>query len=388
MRNVTVYPGKASGIVPAPPSVDEEIRAIILASLTKTSIWQTDSCCETEELFNALFNMGAKFRKQDETITFYSSPQGGTAALKCSRSVFKFILPLCAVLGGEYSFPSEYNCDKVSSLEDMGIECSCSNEGIKLKGRIKPGDIVLKDGSLLDGFLLCLPLMKGAALHCSASINAELTLSILKDFGYKIDKRNGFRIEKDRYSDESYVFRAGGDYAMSAYMMLFGFLGGEAGVTGLMAESEQPQKHIIDEFHKLKLNVQEYSGAVFAKKSRASAEVIDISESVEPAAVLTACCFGRGRCVIKNIDGIVEQSKQDFETVFAGLKAIGADIVQIGGDLLVSGKQTVTGGRADARGSKRTSIAFAAAALQSETGVTINRACGLEGLSALGISFI
>ena len=46
------------------------------------------------------------------------------------------------------------------------------------------------------------------------------------------------------------------------------------------------------------------------------------------------------------------------------------------------------GGRVDARGSKRASLAFAAAALQSETGVTINRACGLGGLGALGVSFI
>ena len=234
MRSVTVYPGKASGIVPAPPSVDEELRAIILASITKTGILQSDSCCEDEDLFNALFSMGAKFRKQDETITFYSSPKEDTAALKCSRSVYKYILPLCAVLGGEYSFPPECKCDEIKSLEILGIECSCNKEEIKLRGRVRPGDIVLEDSRLLDGFLLCLPLMKGAALRCGLNSGTELTLSILKEFGYKIDSRNGFRIEKDRYPDESYVFRAGGDYAMSAYMMLFGFLGGEAGVTGLL----------------------------------------------------------------------------------------------------------------------------------------------------------
>ena len=388
MKRVTVYPGKATGIVPAPPSVDEELRAIILASITKTGVWQTDSCCETEALFNALFSMGAKFRKQDETITFYSSPKGGTAALECSRSVFKFILPLCAVLGGEYSFSPECSCDEVKSLECLGIQYSCDNEEMKLKGRINPGDIVIEDSRLLDGFLLCLPLMKGAALYCSSSTGAELTLSILKDFGYKIDSSSGFSIEKDRYPDESFVFRAGGDYAMSAYMMLFGFFGGESGVTGLLAESAQPQKRIIEEFRNLKLNVQEYSGAVFAKKSRASTEVIDISASVEPAAILTACCFGRGRCVIKNSDDIEEVSKRDFEIVLAGLKAIGADITQIGRDMLISGRQTLPGGSVDARGSKRASLAFAAAALQSETGVSINRTCGLEWLSALGISFI
>ena len=388
MKRFTIYPGKASGIVPAPPSVDEELRAIILASITKTSVWQKDSCCETMDIFNALFSMGAKFRKQDETITFYSSPNGGTAVLDCSRSVLKFILPLCAVLGGEYCFSPECSCDEVKSLESLGIEYSCDNEEMRLKGRINPGDVILEDSRLLDGFLLCLPLMKGAALHCSSNTGAELTLSVLKDFGYKIDSRNGFSIEKERYPDESFVFRAGGDYAMSAYMMLFGFLGGEAGVTGLMAESAQPQKSIIEEFRMLKLKIQEYSGAVFAKKSRASAEVIDISESVEPAAILTACCFGRGRCVIKNSDSIKEQSKRDFEIVLAGLKAIGADITQIGHDLLISGRQTLMGGMVDARGSKRASLAFAAAALQSETGVNINRTCGLEGLSALGISFI
>ncbi len=388
MKDVTVYPGKASGIVPASPCVDEEIRAAVLASITKTGIWQTDSCCKAEDVYNALFGMGAKFRKQDDTITFYSPPQEGTAVIKCCRSVFDLILPLCAVLGGEYSFPQEFDYEAAKTLEGMGVECSCDNEAMTLKGRIEPGDVVLEDGRLLDGFLLCLPIMKGAAVHYVGTENAELPLSILKEFGYKIDSRDGFRIEQERYSDESYVFRAGGDYAMSAYTMLFGFFGGEAGVTGLLAESAQPQKRIIEEFRKLKLNVQEYSGAVFAEKSRAQAEVIDISESVEPAVVLALCCFGKGRCVIKNSGCIREQKKRDFDTVLIGLKSIGADIMQIGEDLLIAGRQTVLGGKANARGSERASLVFAAAALLSETGVTIDRPCCLEGLSTLGVSFI
>jgi 5-enolpyruvylshikimate-3-phosphate synthase len=389
MKTVTVYPGKASGIISAPPSIDEKLRAIILAALTKTSIWQTCSCCETEDIYNTLFEMGARFRQQDEMVTFYAPPKKSTATIKCNLSTFYLILPLCAVLGGEYRFTSEYDSEAVKTLSGMGIECWRDKGGITVCGKLNTESIELCDKMLLEGFLLCLPLMKDGMLHCNGlDGGAELTLSIMRGFGYTVSENGGYCIKKDRYVNDDFSFRVSGDYSKAVYLMLFGFFGGEVGVMGLLADSTQPQKKILDELKALKLGVAEYSGAVFAKKSRAVSGFLDISKSVEPAAVLALCCFGKGECTIRNKEAIEPQKRLDFDIVLAGLKDLGADISEIGSDILVSGRRTILGGRADAIGSEKASLVFAAAALLSETSARICNAAGLEFLPALGVSSI
>ena len=64
MRNVTIYPSSANGVVAAPASMEEALPAILLAAITKTSVRGAGTSPDTISMFNGLFALGARFRQQ------------------------------------------------------------------------------------------------------------------------------------------------------------------------------------------------------------------------------------------------------------------------------------------------------------------------------------
>ncbi len=94
MRNTTVYPGSANGVVAAPPSLDEALSAIVLAAITRTSVRGAGSSPDTISMFNGLFAMGAKFRQQEDVVTFYTAPKSGSASIECTHEVLVLLMPL------------------------------------------------------------------------------------------------------------------------------------------------------------------------------------------------------------------------------------------------------------------------------------------------------
>lgn len=384
--DVTVYQGAAEGVVSAPSCTIEVQRALILAAITKAGVRGSGDNDVTKELLNALTKLGARYRREDDVILFYEAPHSCSAVISCSKDNTALLLPLCAAIVGEYTFLGQFDSSFAEAMAKTGVECTVDNTGLKLKGGIDKDEIELVDSEFLDRFLLVLPLLKNTRLNYSGNRRGvDFTLQILKSFGYSISERDGYKLRSDN-KELNFIYNVGGDYGEAVYLMLLGFAVGEVGVTGLLFDSLQPKRRVIEELKGYKLNVQELYGAVFAKKSRMKAEVIDISQSTEPSAVLLLASLGKGRCVIKNASLLKANIKEEFEAAIIGLKSIGADVMQIGDDIFVGGKSKLFGGTADAKGNKRLSLVFAAAALVSEAGVRIQNCTDISELRLLGIS--
>lgn len=383
--DVTVYSGAAEGVVSAPSCTIEAQQALILAAITKTGVRGSGNSDVTKKLLNALTELGARYRIEDDVILFYESPKSCKGVISCSEDTSALLLPLCAVLGGEYTFLGYFDSSFAEAMAKTGVQCTVSSTGLKLKGKINKDEIELVCDDLLAGFVLVLPLIENMKLVYSRKRNGvDFTLQILKSFGFSVSERDGYKLRS--YNKEpDFVYNVGGDYGEAVYLMLPGFAAGEVGITGLLSDSLQPKRIVIEELKGYKLNVQELYGAAFVKKSRMKAEVIDISQSIEPSAVLLLSCLGKGRCVIKNASLLKANIKEEFEAVLNGLKNIGADVMQIGDDVFVDGKSKLFGGTADAKESRHISLVFAAAALVSEAGVRIQNCADISELRMLGI---
>lgn len=384
--DVTIYPGAAEGVVSAPSCTIEAQRGLILAAITKAGVRGSGNSDVIEELLNALSKLGAKHRHEDDVIVFYEAPKSCSSVISCSKNTAALIIPLCAVLGGEYTFLGQFDSNFAEAMAKTGVECTKENTGLKLKGRLDTEEIEFDEDELLVGFLLVLPLLKNTKLNYSGKRNGvNFTLQILKSFGYGVSERDGYKLRS--YNQEpDFIYNVGGDYGEAVYLMLPGFAAGEVGITGLLSDSLQPKRRVVEELKGYKINLQELYGAVFAKKSRMKAEVMDITQSIEPSAVLLLACLGKGRCVIKNASLLKANIKEEFEAALTGLKNIGADVMQIGDDIFVGGKGKLFGGTADAKGNKHLSLVFAAGALVSETGVRIQNCADISELRTLGIS--
>lgn len=209
---------------------------------------------------------------------------------------------------------------------------------------------------------------------------------MMRKFGFVVSEQNGYTIAEQREVDENYIYSVGADYGKAAYLLLTGFLSGEVGVTGLLADSLQPKKSVIDELKGMKLNLHEMNGAVFAKKSRVSDEVIDVSTTAEPPVALVLACFCKGKCVIKNANLLFGKRKEEFDLTAKAMRSIGADIIQIGEEFFITGKKKLFGGNANAHNNQNVALALAAAGLCSEIGVTLSNAPIMSELIGLGVS--
>ncbi|MBT7122504.1 MAG: hypothetical protein HN948_05775, partial [Clostridia bacterium] len=225
MRNTTVYPGSANGVVTAPSSLDEALSAIVLAAITRTSVRGAGSSVDTISMFNGLFAMGAKFRQQEDVVTFYTAPKKGSANIECTHKVLVFLLPLCIALGGEYTFLGEFDSHIIAGLKSLDIDWSVSEKGVTIRSNRQNRDTALEDETFAAGFMLTLPLNESAKLSCSSGKKfAELTVAIMQDFGYRLFDQEGYSIAKHRKVDTNYIYSVGGDYGKSAYLLLAGFL--------------------------------------------------------------------------------------------------------------------------------------------------------------------
>ncbi len=387
MKSITVYPGSANGIAAAPPSMEEALPAILLAAITKTSVRAMGSTGDTVSMFNGLFALGAKFRQQDEVVTFYTVPEKGSAKIACTHKVLVLLLPLCAVLGGEYTFLGEFDRHIISAIESLGIDWSVGEEGVTIETKPQISDIVLDEETFETGVILAMPLMKGAkVLRSGEGKSQELILTMMRDFGIRVSDQDGYAITGQRKTDTNYSYSVGGDYGEAAYLLLAGFLSGEVGVTGLLADSMQSGRRVIEELKGLKLNVQDMNGAVFAKRSRITEEIIDVSAMAEPPVVLVLACFCKGKCVIKNADRLNAQKQEEFYLIAKALQSIGADIIKIGQEYFITGKRKLFGGNVDAHHNRHAAICLAVAGLSSEIGVTLNNAPSMDALVSLGVT--
>lgn len=264
--------------------------------------------------------------------------KSGQRVLDCgeSGSTLRFLLPLCAVLGGEFEFighgkllerPNE---QLFSVFLEHGVVAEKTNT-IKIKGKLTSGEYRIRgdiSSQYVSGLLMALPVLDGDSeiVLTTPLVSApyvQITLQVLSGFGIKIDKtERGFKV----YGGQKYNgdVKVEGDWSNEAFFLVLGCITGRISVNGLNANSEQGDKIITDVIKSAGGDIVIDGDTVTTRKSQLNAftfDAQDYPDLVPICAVLASFC--QGKSIIKNIERLKIKESDRVESTLAMLNSFG-----------------------------------------------------------------
>jgi len=273
-----VLVSSANGRVKAPPSKSMAHRALIAAALSyKSSVKNLAMSEDIKATLCCLEALGAKLKQNKKSLTLgsldLSKVKDGTT-LYCneSGSTLRFMLALCLLTNKKITLKGSQRLFErpLSVYEDIckeqGIYFSKDKDSVTVCGRLKSGSYSVKgdvSSQFITGLLFALPLLEGdSTLTVTGKFESAsyvyLTLSALKSFGIKIDKKdNVFYIKgNQKYNNSRYSVE--GDYSNAAFLDAFSLLGGKVCVSGLKRASLQGDRVYKEFFKALKNGQKEF----------------------------------------------------------------------------------------------------------------------------------
>ncbi len=269
---VTIRPSTAKGEIVAPPSKSMAHRALICGALSKKSVVRNIAFSkDIEATLGCLKGLGANIEIYGADITLggltiSDIPDNAVIDCKESGSTLRFLLPLCMSCGKTVTLKGAKRLFErpLSVYEDIAKEQNISFEKgqdyVKVCGNLKSGQYVV-DGNIssqfISGLMFLLPVLSGDSTIAvkgdfeSASY-IDLTVSCLKDFGVKIDRKdNAFYINgSQEYKDNDYTVE--GDCSNAAFLEALNFIGGNVKVLGLKKDTLQGDRVYKEIFEGLK----------------------------------------------------------------------------------------------------------------------------------------
>lgn len=268
-----------------------------------------------------------------------------------SGSTLRFLIPVVSALGGEYTFlthgklASRPNDELFSALEKHGVNAYRDGDKIKVSGKLTAGEYRLRgdiSSQYITGLLLSLPLLDGDSVIVPttplvSTPYIEITLEVLKDFGVKIDFKDGkFYIKGNQKFDGKSKIE--GDWSNAGFFLTAGAISGEVTVSGLNLNSKQGDKIIVDLIQRAGAKVTVLGDTVTVKKSALNAITFsaeDCPDVVPIASVLCACADGVS--VIKDISRLKIKESDRVFSVIELLKTLGVTAKEKENSLLIYG---------------------------------------------------
>ena len=284
--------------------------------------------------------------------------KNGENVLDCgeSGSTLRFMLPLCASIGGKYRFighgklMERPNEELFSVFNAHGVLTQKSQDVI-IDGKLTAGEYKIRgdiSSQYISGLLMALPILSGDSeiVLTTPLVSVpyvEITLQVLKAYGIKIDKtENGFKVYgNQRYSGN---LIAEGDWSNEAFFLVLGAIAGKVTVKGLNIDSVQGDKLIIDVLKSAGAKVEVVNDSVTVTKSELKGFSFDAEncpDLVPISAVLASQASGKS--VIKNIQRLKIKESDRVESTIALLHSFGIIATSDGKDLTVYGKQATAG---------------------------------------------
>lgn len=268
-----ILPGKANGIIQAPPSKSMAHRILMASGLAEgTSIIRNiDLSEDVKATLGILENLGCQYTMDQNTI--YMEGIGGKPIiakgdLYCneSGSTLRFFIPLLLIEGKPAKFVGakrlfERPLDIYQTIcEEQEIRFEKMEAALEVEGTLKamhyrvPGGI---SSQFLTGLLFALPLLKEDSVleilpPIESSAYIDMTIETLKMYGIQLEqKENCIRIlGNQRYHAKDCEVE--GDYSNAAFLDALGLIGGTVSVTGLREQSLQGDQIYKIYFEQLK----------------------------------------------------------------------------------------------------------------------------------------
>lgn len=410
----TVFPGRLSGEIAAIPSKSQAHRLLIAAALSRGE--SEIGCAEVSEdilrTADCLRALGADIIYQEGVFRF--SPRKGekTAVLDCgeSGSTYRFLVPVCAALGGRYTFllrgrlPQRPMDALLDLLAARGMRFKGrGEESLIMEGQMRGGRFEVPGGissQFISGLLLAAPLMgERVEIALTSPLRSadyvEITLEALRLFGIRAGWQEGcLAVEKGVYRTPGKL-AVEGDWSNAAFWLCAAAAGGSGlAVSGLDLSSTQGDRAILGFLKAFGARVSAGDGPVRVDGGELSGCRVDVDATPDLAPCLALLgAAARGETRLENIARLRIKESDRAAAITQTLAALGADIRQEGDAILIRGRGFLHGGSCGAQGDHRIAMMAACAAAISKSPVSIAGAQAVaksyprffEHLAALGL---
>lgn len=312
------------------------------------------------------------------TANCLNALKNGKTDLDCneSGSTLRFMIPLCASLGGEYKlFGSEKllsrpNDELFKVLKENGVDATQEKDYIILKGKLTSGEFSIRgdiSSQYISGLLMALShLKKNSTIKLTTPLSSkpyvDITIEVLKGYGVEIEEtKYGYFIRGNQKLSGSLYPE--GDWSNTSAFLVLGAINGEVSVKGLKLDSTQGDRKIIEILRQAGASVEQDKDLITVKKSNLVGFTMNADncpDLVPICAVLGA--LAKGKTVIENVERLRLKESDRILSTMETLKAFNIKSECDGKTMIIYGGD-VKGGKAQSFNDHR--IVMASAVLSS-----------------------
>ena len=394
---ITLSAKTASGSVRAISSKSAAHRLLICSAFAdKPTLIR---CEETNEdiiaTVDCLCALGAKITRKPPFFEVSPIEEfNSTALLPCneSGSTLRFILPICAALGGEFTFdmkgelPNRPLSPLKELLEANGIEFAINNDGrLVIKGKLCGNHYKIAgniSSQFISGMLFALTVSKrSATLAITTKLESapyvDITINALSTFGVKIEKSTDhYQIPKLQKLSAPKEVSVEGDWSNAAFPLCLGVIGkNPITVSNISFDSYQGDKKIVEILKKFGGRIEQNGSSFTAYPSKLRAIELDASDIPDLVPIIaTIASVADGKTVISGAARLKIKESNRLVAISNVLSTLGADIVPTDDGLIINGKESLIGGEVSSFGDHRIAMCAAIASAVSKNEVTVNKA--------------
>lgn len=380
MSNIIIQNSVLNGTVNIPSSKSFAHRALICAALSggNCSVFGIDDSADILATFGALKSIGVNIKKTDNAYITNGFCADRKNEIFCneSGSTLRFMLPIAAAVGGEFTFTGAGRLPKrpIDTLTELfkchNIECSADTLPLTIKGKLTGGEFKIAgnvSSQYISGLLLAAPLINEdvkitltSPLESKAYV--DITVSVMKAFGVNVTtKEDGWFVDKhERYCPCDYTVE--GDWSQSAFFMVAGAIGGNIKIRGLNKNSVQGDMQVLDILTNMGADINFEGDCLVAKKSTLVATDINAEQIPDAVPALSvAAAFAVGTTKIYGAARLRLKESDRISAVANGLKNMGISVIEHPDGLEITG-DNVTGGVVNGENDHRIVMAFSVAA--------------------------
>ncbi|HXY87434.1 MAG TPA: 3-phosphoshikimate 1-carboxyvinyltransferase [Candidatus Acidoferrales bacterium] len=395
--NVKILSSKIKGRVDAPPSKSYTHRALIMASLSKSSrIFKPLISNDTCATFRACESIGASITKvKDEFIVdgVGGEPEIPEDVIDCANSgtTLRFMVAVCSlidgmsILTGDSSLRKRPNAPLVDALNELGAHVESSKENgaapIVVKGVLRGGrsNIISPISSqFISALLIACPLCQSDTTLNVHDIRSrpyvEITLELLKNARINVitDFREFMIPGAQEYSDmDIYV---PGDFSSASFHLAAAAITNSRLTVNSLVRSRQGDERIVDILKEMGARVEWKDNEVTVDGAELIGVKIDAGDVPDLVPILAVLgTFAKGKTEICNVSNLRYKETDRLLAMTTELRKMGVDIGVTGESLIIKGTKPV-GTRLHGYGDHRIVMALTVAGLASEGETQIDTA--------------
>jgi 3-phosphoshikimate 1-carboxyvinyltransferase len=402
---ITITPSPVSGKIKVPPSKSSMQRACAAALITPgtTVIDNFGNSNDEKAAISIITKLGAtinmvsnKMAVTSNDYIFKSQFPEKNVILNVGESglSMRMFAPVAGLFNYDIIFTGEGSIlkrpmnffDEILPLLDVEVN---SNEGklpVTLRGPLHPKNIKV-DGSLSSQFLT--GLLFAFAKSCTAPVSItvkdlssrpyiDLTISVLKDFGFRIDNRNYevFTIHPRKpLPAHSIKYTVEGDWSNAAFLLVAGAIAGEVTLKGADLNSSQGDKNIMEALYDCGAEVSIHNKEITVTKNPIKAFEFDATHCPDlfpPLVALAGYC--KGATTIKGVNRLLHKESNRAIALRDEFKKMNVEIELEGDIMTIKGSHEIKGAKISSHNDHRIAMATAIAALGAKGNTVIHEA--------------